>query len=59
MTHNRPDFDALATEYVRRGEHHAGIICSVRRPVPEIARRLLRILDTVTADEMRDLLLYI
>ena len=59
VTHNRPDYDALATDYIAGGQHHAGIICAVRRPVPELARRLLQILDTVTADEMRDLLLYI
>ena len=57
VTHNRPDYDALAREYVARGQHHTGIICAVRRPVPELARRLLQILDTVTADEMRDLVL--
>ena len=59
VTHNRRDYEQLATQYVQTGQHHGGIIVAVRRPEPQIARRLLTILDQYTADEMRDLLLYI
>jgi predicted nuclease of predicted toxin-antitoxin system len=59
VTHNRRDFDRLAAEYVAGKRSHAGIIASVRRPEPQIAARLVQILDQYSADELRDLLLYI
>lgn len=59
LTHNRPDYDALATDYVDRGLRHAGIIAAVRHPVPELTKRLLYILDNVTADEMVNQVRYI
>ena len=59
VTHNRRDFDRLAAEYVSTQRSHTGIIACIRRTEPEIARRLLHILDQYSADEMRDLLLYI
>ncbi|HXD32832.1 MAG TPA: DUF5615 family PIN-like protein [Pyrinomonadaceae bacterium] len=52
LTHNRVDFERLAIEYFESGRTHFGILVAVRRPVQEIARRLLIILDRVTADEM-------
>jgi hypothetical protein len=54
VTHNRDDFERLASEYFSSGLKHYGIIFAVRRPVHEIARRLLTIVDQVTADEMED-----
>lgn len=59
FTHNRIDFETLATSYFSTNRHHAGIIIAVRHPVHEIARRLLIILNHVTADEMQDQLRYI
>jgi uncharacterized protein with PIN domain len=59
LTHNRVDFERLATAYVERGLHHAGIILAVRRPPHDVARRLLALLDTVTADELWDAVRYI
>jgi hypothetical protein len=38
---------------------HYGIIFAVRRPPQEIARRLLVILNQVTADEMENQVRYI
>jgi hypothetical protein len=38
---------------------HHGIILAVRRRPYEIARRLILILNQVTADEMRDQLRYV
>lgn len=58
LTHNRADFEALHRAYVNSGQHQSGIILAVRRPPYDIARRLLSILDQVTADEMRDQLRY-
>ncbi|WIG60187.1 MAG: hypothetical protein OJF49_002935 [Ktedonobacterales bacterium] len=59
LTHNRADFEALARSYFERGQEHAGIIIAVRHSPHEIARRLLLILNAVTADEMRNIVRYI
>jgi predicted nuclease of predicted toxin-antitoxin system len=59
LTHNRVDFEELAREYLAKGQMHYGIIIAVRRPAHQIARRLLTILNSVTADEMIDQLRYI
>ena len=59
VIHNRVDYDAFAREWATVGRDHAGIIIAVRRPPQELARRLLQILDAVTADEMRDQTRYI
>jgi hypothetical protein len=59
VTHNRADFEALAQAYFASGREHYGIILAVRRPPQEIARRLLLILNSVTADEMRNQVRYI
>ncbi len=59
VTHNRVDFEALAKSYVANGQSHTGIIIAARRPVREIASRLLLLMNRVTADEMQDQLRYI
>lgn len=59
LTHNRADFEALARRYIAGGKLHSGIIIAVRRPVHEVSRRLLSLLNQVTADEMENQLLYI
>ena len=59
LTHNRADFEALAKESWAARQTHYGIIIAVRNPAQEIVRRLLRILNQVTADEMQDQVRYI
>jgi predicted nuclease of predicted toxin-antitoxin system len=59
LTHNRADFENLAQEHFITGKLHYGIILAVRHSPYEIARRLLIILNQVTADEMKDQLRYI
>jgi predicted nuclease of predicted toxin-antitoxin system len=59
VTHNRADFEHLALEYFSSEITHCGIIIAVRRPIHEIAKRLLKILDQVTADEMTNQIRYI
>ena len=59
VTHNRGDFGRLAGEYASRGETHYGIILAVRSSPFELRRRLLLILNQVTADEMQDHVRYI
>ena len=59
VTHNRADYENIARMYLAENRRHAGIIVAVRNPPHEIVRRLLRILDQLTADEMHDQLLYL
>lgn len=59
FTHNRDDFLELARQYTTEGKPHSGIIVAVRRSPYELTRRLLLLLDRVTADEMDNQLLYI
>ena len=59
LTHNRVDFEALAQAYFVSSQTHYGIIIAVRRPPHEIARRLLRILNEVTAEEIQNQVRYI
>jgi predicted nuclease of predicted toxin-antitoxin system len=59
VTHNRAHFEALAREYLAEGRSHAGIILAGRNLPYEIVRRLLLILNHVTADEMKDQVRYI
>jgi predicted nuclease of predicted toxin-antitoxin system len=59
LTHNRVDFEALAQTYLTTGQLHDGIIVAVRHPPREIVRRLLRILNRVTAEEMQNQVRYI
>ncbi len=59
LTHNRADFEALAQEYADANKEHYGIILAARHPPYEFVRRLMRILNNVTADEMEDQVRYI
>ena len=59
VTHNRADFEFLAREYFNSGRKHHGIVIAVRRPAHEITRRLLVILNHVTADEIEDQVRYV
>ena len=50
---NRGDFYSLHTNWLREGRHHSGIILSRQGlSVGEQMRRLLRLIDTLTAEEM-------
>ncbi|TVQ10994.1 MAG: hypothetical protein EA368_06380 [Leptolyngbya sp. DLM2.Bin27] len=59
VTHNRADFEALVQSYFESGQMHYGVIFAVRRSPQEIARRLLAILNQVTAEEMQNQVRYI
>lgn len=59
LTHNRADFEALARRYADEGREHCGIILARRYPPYELLRRLMRLLDQVTADEMKNQIKYI
>ena len=52
---NRCDFYGLHTTWLHEGRHHSGIILSRQDvSVGEQMRRLLCIIDTLTAEEMRN-----
>lgn len=59
VTHNRCDFEELAEAYRRADRHHHGIVIAVHRPERETVRRLVVLLDRLTADELERRLLYI
>lgn len=59
LTHNRVDFEQLAGERFTEEQSHAGLIIAVRRPVYDLAQRVLVILNAVTADEMQDQIRYV
>lgn len=59
ITHNRLHFEELHKEYVTTGQNHFGIVVATRRSPYEITNRLATLLDTLTADEFKNQLLYI
>lgn len=59
VTHNRGDFEELVQTYFATGRKHYGVILAFRRSPQEIARRLLAILNQVTANEMENQVRYI
>ena len=59
VTHNRVHFERLHAGYLRSGREHCGIIVAARRNHYELARRLGVLLNSLTADEIRNQLLYI
>jgi predicted nuclease of predicted toxin-antitoxin system len=59
VTHNRGDFTTLHARYAAERRCHSGIVVAVRRPPHEIARRLLIILNRLTAGELENQLLFI
>jgi hypothetical protein len=58
LTHNRVDFERLVQRYFDAGDSHCGVIIAVRRSPQEIVQRLLVILNSVSADEMKNQLRY-
>jgi hypothetical protein len=52
LSYNIEDWIPLYDEYWHAGKKHYGIIVSEQIPLGELMRRVLRLLDTITADEM-------
>lgn len=59
LTHNRVDFETLARRYYEEKKAHTGIIIATRRPPKELCRRVLRLLNEITADEIANQIRYI
>jgi predicted nuclease of predicted toxin-antitoxin system len=54
ITFNVADFVQLHAEYLQADSVHWGIIVSKRLPIGEVVKRMLNLLNSLTADEMRN-----
>jgi hypothetical protein len=54
FTFNRGDFLRLHTQFLRDARGHAGIIVSDQYEIGTVIRRLLKLLDARSADEMKN-----
>lgn len=59
FTFNPRDYIRLHGEWLQQGREHAGIIVSDQLAIGETVRRLLNLLNRVTADEMRNQLYWL
>ena len=62
LTFNQKDYVLLAQQWAAQGRQHAGILLSDqfgRRQLGELLRRVLRFLNTVSADEMVNAVRYL
>jgi hypothetical protein len=62
LTYNAQDFIPLAQAWFRAGREHAGMILSEQfsqRQFGELLRRVLRLLDSLTAEEMHNQILFL
>ena len=59
LTHNRVDFEALARSYYEEEKTHSGIIIAVRRRPTELSQRVLKLLNSYTAEEIENQIKYI
>lgn len=54
LTFNIGDFAVLHEQYMAEGKEHWGIILSNREPIGELLRRILRLLNTTSSDELKN-----
>jgi Domain of unknown function (DUF5615) len=60
LTHNRGDFESLHRSALAEQHPHAGIIIANRRASDaDVARRVMKLLNLLSAEEMKNQLLYI
>lgn len=53
------DYARLHTEWLTRGDRHAGLVVSAQRPIGDLIRRLHSLGQALTLDDMRDRLEYL
>ncbi|MEH2262865.1 DUF5615 family PIN-like protein [Nostoc sp.] len=58
LTHNRVDFERLHLQYIEENKEHFGIIVVPQKNAYEVAQRIGILVNTLTADEIRNQLLY-
>lgn len=54
VTFNHKDFAVRHERYLAEGKEHWGIILSTEETIDVLRRRLLRLLNTVSADELKN-----
>lgn len=59
LSHNRADFERLHRQWSELGRSHAGIVIARRRSPSELAARVGRLLSRLTAEEMKNQVLYV
>lgn len=59
LTFDVTDFELLASEWFFAGKEHAGIIFSNQVPIGDLLRRVERLLQHVSADEIQNSLRYL
>lgn len=59
VTHNVKDFRILHQHYWEQGLKHAGIIVSSRAHISILLRRMLNLLNSISADEMQNQLFFL
>jgi predicted nuclease of predicted toxin-antitoxin system len=59
ITHNLREFEALHDSFLSAGQPHAGIIIASAKNVYRLVDRLARLLNTLTADEIANQILYV
>ncbi|MEH1814473.1 MAG: DUF5615 family PIN-like protein [Nostoc sp.] len=58
LTHNRVDFERLHLQYIEENKEHFRIIVVPQKNAYEVAQRIGILVSTLTADEIRNQLLY-
>ena len=59
LTHNRVDYEDLHLQYAQANLIHLGIIVVPQKSPHEIVNRVMILLDSMTADEIANQLLYV
>jgi hypothetical protein len=54
VSFNVAHFAGVHASWLRHGQHHAGIVVSVQRPIGDLLRRLIHLANSLDADAMRD-----
>lgn len=54
VTFNIGDFSRLHDEYMAKGREHWGIIFSTQEPISVLFHRLLRLLNSVSAEQLKN-----
>jgi predicted nuclease of predicted toxin-antitoxin system len=54
LTFNVRDFVPLHSEFMKAGQTHSGIILSTQIDLPTLIKRMLNLLNTLTAEEMKN-----
>jgi len=54
FTYNTSDYLPIHQDWIRRGREHYGLIVSNQLPIGETIRRMLNLLNRLTADEIRN-----